>query len=202
MNILDIGKKILGLGLPLLGDGLIGPLGGILGSLVGHALGLGGKATPSQISAAIDADPQSAKIKLQELENQHAESMAKIAALQVQATQTGQTMRVEYGSSDPFVRHWRPMWGYVTAYAWAGEALAIVGGIAGGVTAALMGQTKAAQVVLGSMPIIIGSMAALWSIALAVLGVNIVQRSKDKALQSGHTPEPGLIASFLNKIVK
>ena len=202
MNILDIGKKIIGMGLPLLGTALGGPVGGLLGGLVGHALGLGGKPTPDQISSAIDADPAGAKLKLLQVQNEHAETMTRIEALQTQAQQTGQTMRVEYGSTDPFVRHWRPMWGYVSAYAWAAEALAIVGGITGGTIAALIGNAKAATVILGSMPMIIGSMAALWSIALAVLGVSITQRSKDKALQAGHPPTPGLFQTLVNKIGK
>jgi hypothetical protein len=202
MSIFNIVKKVVGMGLPALGTALGGPLGGVFGSLIGHALGLGSKPTSEQIGSAIDADPAGAKAKLLQIQNEHAEEMAQLSALQVQAQQTGQTMRVEYGSTDPFVRHWRPMWGYVSAYAWAGEALAIMGGIAGGTAAALMGHAKAAGLVLGSLPMIIGSMAALWAIALAVLGVSVVQRSKDKALQAGKEPQLGILGSLLKRIAK
>ena len=202
MNILDIGKKIIGMGLPLLGTALGGPVGGLLGGLVGHALGLGGKPTPDQIGSAIDADPEGSKAKLLQLQNEHAETMARIEALQTQAQQTGQTMRVEYGSSDPYVRRWRPTWGYVSAAAWAIEALAIVGVLIGGTIAALRGNGQTAQILLGAMPAILGAMSALWAIALAVLGVSITQRSKDKALQAGHLPTPGLLQTLINKIGK
>ena len=202
MNILDIGKKIIDMGLPLLGTALGGPIGGLLGGLVGHALGLGGNPTPDQIRSAIDADPAGAKSKLLQLQNEHAETMARIEALQVQAQQTGQTMRVEYGSTDPYVRRWRPTWGYVSAGAWAIEALAIVTGLVGGTVAALEGDTKTATAVLTAMPMIIGSMAALWSIALAVLGVSITQRTKDKAIQAGQTPEPGLVGAWIKRLSK
>ena len=109
-------------------------------------------------------------------------------------------MRVEYGSSDPYVRRWRPTWGYVSAAAWAIEALAIVAALIGGTVAALIGQATTAQVLLGAMPGIIGAMAALWSIALAVLGVSITQRSKDKALQLGKDPAPSMLDAVIRRI--
>ena len=170
MNIIDLGKKIIGMGLPLLGAALGGAPGGLLGSLIGHALGLGPKATPAQIGTAIDADPAGAKVKLAEVQNQHAETMARIEALQVQATQTGQTMRIEYGTSDPYVRRWRPTWGYVAAAAWGLEALAIVGVLVGATVAALMGMVKVSAGLLIGLPTVLYSMTGLWAIALAVLG--------------------------------
>lgn len=200
MNLLDIGKKIIGMGLPMLGTALGGPAGGIVGGLIGHALGIGDKPSAEQISQAIDGDPQAAKIKLQQVEADHAEAMARIQALQVQAQQTGQTMRVEYGSTDPYVRRWRPTWGYVSAGAWAFEALAIGAGLIGGTVAALTGHTSEAQILLAAMPAIIGAMAALWSIALAVLGVSVRARSRDKAVQAGQDPGPSLIDALIQRV--
>lgn len=190
MNLLDIGKKILGMGLPVLGTALGGPAGGMVAGLVSHALGLGGDTDPSKMAAAIDANPQQAKIVLQKLQDDHQEELAWISAQQAQAQQTGQTMRVEYGSTDPYVRRWRPTWGYVTAGAWALEALAIFTVAVIAAVMGLHGQVDQASKLLGALTSLMYALSALWTIALAVLGINIVQRSRDKQTQAGQKPGP------------
>lgn len=200
MNILDLGKKIASIGLPILGSLLGGPAGGMLGGLVSHALGLGGKVDPQAMMEKINANPAAAKLALQQLADDNQQAISELQALQTQAQQTGQTMRVEYGAGDPYVRRWRPTWGYVSSAAWAIEALAIVTGLVGGTVATLQGHGQMAKILLGAMPAIIGSMAALWSIALAVLGVSITQRSKDKQVQAGQVPAPGLLQALATRL--
>lgn len=196
MDLLDIGKKIVGMGLPILGGILGGPAGGIAASMIGHVLGLGSKPTAEQISAAIDQDPASAKLALQKLQDEHAEELAWIAAQQAQAAQTGQTMRVEYGSGDPYVRRWRPTWGYVTAGGWLLEALAVFVAVIGATVLTVEGDAGGGAKLLSGMTTLTYALSALWTIALAVLGVNIVQRSKDKQTQAGASAAPGLLSKL------
>lgn len=196
MNLIDIGKKIAEIGAPLLGTLLGGPAGGILGGLVSHALGGDGSPDPAKLSALIDQNPEHAKIVLQKLQNDNSEYLAELQALQTQATQTGQTMRVEYGSTDAYVRRWRPTWGYVSAGAWALEAMAIFAAVIIAAVIGLQGKVDVATKILSGVTTLVYALAALWSIALAVLGVNIVQRSKDKRSQTGQPSEPSLMAAL------
>jgi hypothetical protein len=186
MNWLSLGKKIATLGATVLGSAVGGPLGGIAGTLVGKLLGVDPKSGPRGIGDAIDAlGPDAAKIKLQQIENEHAEVLAQINALQVQTQQTNQTMRVEYGSADPYVRRWRPTWGYVSAAAWGLEALAIMVAVIMAAVLALRSNTAGEQALLGSVTSLVYALAGMWTVALAVLGINMVQRSKDKRTQMG-----------------
>ena len=71
------------------------------------------------------------------------------------------------------MRRWRPIWGYVTA-----GPNALLAGAAG----------------------LLGALAVQWSVALAVLGVNVAKRSEDKATQAGQTPAPGILGAIVNGI--
>ncbi len=202
MNWLDLGKKIATLGATVLGSAVGGPLGGIAGALVGKLLGVSPKNGAGGVSDALDAlGPDASKIKLQEIENAHAEVLTQINALQVQAQQTNQTMRVEYGSADAYVRRWRPTWGYVSAAAWAIEALAIMGAVIAAAVLALRSDSTGAQALLGAVTSLVYALAGLWTLALAVLGVNVVQRSRDKRTQMGAgAARKSEVATLIEKI--
>lgn len=201
MNWLSLGKKIATIGATVLGSAVGGPLGGIAGTLVGKLLGVDPKSGPRGVSDAIDAlGPDAAKIKLQQIENEHGEVLAQINALQVQAQQTNQTMRVEYGSADPYVRRWRPTWGYVSAGAWALEAIAIMAAVIIAAVLALRSNPAGAQALLGAVTSLVYALAGMWTLALAVLGINVVQRSKDKRTQIGAPAGKSEIASLIEKI--
>ncbi|WP_162136979.1 3TM-type holin [Magnetospirillum molischianum] len=90
------------------------------------------------------------------------------------------TMRAEGNSTDPWQRRWRPTWGFVTAGAWGVEALAIVGSVAGATAATLMGKAADAKILLDGVSNLISAMALAWTMALAVLGVQITARSQEK----------------------
>lgn len=111
MNWDDIGKTLLGLGLPTLGTALGGPLGGAAGKMIADALGT--SPTPAAVGAALSTDP-AVQQKLAETEAEWARTAAAIAnagAQQGQAINT--TMQAEIASGVSWW-HWRHLIGYAT----------------------------------------------------------------------------------------
>lgn len=76
MNWKDIGKQAIQMGAPILGGALGGPVGGAAGALIASVFGVGD--TPTEVSNAIKADPESA-IKLVELEQKHEQALRQMA---------------------------------------------------------------------------------------------------------------------------
>ena len=109
-------------------------------------------------------------------------------------------MRAETKSDDVFVRRWRPTWGYVTAFTWATQSIAIAAAIIWStfVTPEFAGE------ILGAITSLTGAMTAMWATALAVLGINIHSRSQDKKVEAATlgvplpTPRP-LLDRILNR---
>lgn len=94
--------------IPIIG-GIAGPLVGMAApnivSLIAQRLGAPADATPAQLSAKIDADPNGAKAALASLEEEHSFDLAS------QAQQVG-TNTTEAQSGSLFVAGWRPMIGW------------------------------------------------------------------------------------------
>lgn len=101
------------------------------------------------------------------------------------------TMRAEASSSDPYVRQWRPYWGYTAARVWMIEGLAIVGAVAGATACALLGRPDDAVALLSGLAQLMDALSESWSVALMVLGVAVYARTRDKKGASG-VPMPGL----------
>ncbi len=119
----DLGKTLLGLGLPTLGTALGGPLGGVAGKVLGEALGT--KPTPEAVSKAIVSDPV-AQQKMAEAEIEWAKTVAAFAqAASEQSVSINETMRTEIASGVSWW-HWRHLLGYVIGGWIAGVAVAFV----------------------------------------------------------------------------
>lgn len=71
MSLIDVGKKIVGLGAPLLGMALFGPGGEAFGSMIANELGAS-STKPEDILAKLSDDPATRE-KLIELQNKHQE---------------------------------------------------------------------------------------------------------------------------------
>jgi hypothetical protein len=109
--------KLIGLGLPVLGNALGGPLGGAVATIIANALGT--TVDPSSITTTIDRMPAEAAI--QRLKTAEAEYVATVQAqadvAKVTSAQIGETMRAELSADAAgwfgfFQRGWRP------AFAW------------------------------------------------------------------------------------
>lgn len=179
---------------PILG-GAIGPGGAAVGGLVASLFGV--ENDPDAINQALDADPKAA-IKLRELENEHKRELTK---LQLEATtahfgQINKTMRAEAESEDPYVRRWRPTFGYILA---ASFGLLIVA-VCVLLVSVPFADPKALAQAANMITALSGVLMTLFGLGLTVLGVNIDRRSKDKQVAAGQQPAAGLLGSLAQRL--
>lgn len=178
---------VVGQAAPVVGTLLGGPAGGAVGGLVASALGV--EAAPDKVKSAIEADPEAA-VKLRTLEREHAREMRRmtIEAETARLAEVNRTMRAEAASNDPYVRRWRPTWGYVAALTWAV--------MVGGVVYAIVATPEYAAELINAVT----ALTPLWGVALGVLGINVAKRSQDKQIAAGHGPPQGLLSAIAERI--
>lgn len=137
------------------------------GVLISGALGVPN--TPDDVAQALVSNPDAA-VKIKQIEDDHADNLAKIAQLseetelnaQVnQISQVNSTMQVEDKTR---VFSWRDFWGYVSGCAFA-FVVAIIGYLVG----VSVYYNHPEQ--LSAIPAIVGSFSVLFGIAATVLGV-------------------------------
>jgi hypothetical protein len=137
------------------------------GSLISGALGVPN--TPDDVSQAILTSPDAA-VKLKQIESDHGDHLAQIAA-QTEAAQlaaatstlqaVNQTMQTE-DKTRPF--SWRDYWGFISGTAFAVVVLAVIYLIWASIY-----YTK--PELLGQIPGVVGAFSVLFGIAATVLGV-------------------------------
>jgi hypothetical protein len=106
----DLVERIVGLGAPILGGALGGPLGAAAGKILADALGAA-QATPAAVGdvlAALEADPAAAAAATQRAESEWLAALAEVGKTQV--AEVGATQRAEIASGDPLQRWWRPLY--------------------------------------------------------------------------------------------
>ncbi|SES24512.1 Holin of 3TMs, for gene-transfer release [Vreelandella subterranea] len=180
-------------GAPLLGSLIGTPATGAAIGMIAKALGT--DANPESITQKLERDPE-ATAKLQNLENEHQQTLTRMVleAESVRLGEVNKTMRAEAASNDAFVRRWRPTYGYLTAAAWFIQMTGFTV-ILGVVAFRSPGELAA---VVGALGAVLSALLGLWSIALAVLGINVHKRSQDKQVAAGQAPKAG----FMDAIVK
>jgi len=121
-----IASKLIGLGLPILGTALLGPLGGTAAGLIVKALGLDANATPEAVNNALSGDATVAIQKLQTAQSEYvAMVQAEATVAGVQLKEVGETIRAELQSTmalggwvGKFLTFlqvsWRPVFAYET----------------------------------------------------------------------------------------
>jgi hypothetical protein len=187
-------KNAIGSSAPLIGGLIAGKSGEVVGRLLSSALGV--ENTPAAVEAELKSNPDAfLKMKKMELDNQielqrltfmHAELESeekKIAIINRNAT-----MQAEIASNDPFVRRWRPTFGYSVCLAW----VMLFFGVA---FVMIFNPSQASKVVSAVV-----ALTPLFGIALTVLGVGIHKRSQDKQISAGLSPK-GIIGG-IQSIVK
>lgn len=186
MNWSDVGNLV-AKAAPLLGTALLGPAGGVAGALIASIFG--GEPTPDAVAAAIQADPQ-ALLKLRELELTHATELQRmtIQAETARLTEVNATIRTEVVSDDAYVRRMRSTFGYIVCFTLAIESLLIC-------IVVLWLPDRIADMML-----LIESFGTVQMTALAVLGVYVNLRSKEKMIDAGHPPGDSLIGAIATRI--
>jgi hypothetical protein len=106
----SLAARVIGLGAPILGGALGGPLGAAAGRILADALGAG-EPTPASVNAVLverSVDPASAAEAAQKAESEWLAALAEIGRAQV--SEVGETQRAEIGSGDLLQRWWRPVY--------------------------------------------------------------------------------------------
>ena len=153
--------------------------------VIGVAKSVTGKDNGEDALAAIKADPALA-LQLQQSWMAH-----ELAMVQEDTKQLGEinaTIRAEAASSDKYVSRWRPTFGYAMAATWTAQM--------GAVSWVIIAEPTQAPAIINAMV----NTAPIWGIALAVLGVSVASRTKDKAVAAGNPPAPGLMAGIAQRL--
>ena len=163
--------------LPILGTALGGPAGGIAGGILSKLLGV--EENPDDVLEKLKQDPEAIlKYKLSELECNKEILIACQQAEENKLRIVNETMRNESNSQDAFVRRWRPFYGYAVAISWAVQMMGFT------FMFVYVGIKSPEQLptLVQNFALLSGSLITLWGIALAVLGVSVHKRSKDKQI--------------------
>lgn len=171
-------RRLAGSGLPMLGQALAGPAGGVVANMIAGRLGLETE-DPAMIEQAIAANPgRIADLQELQIEKRHElEIFAQQAATQA-VSQVNETMRIEARAEDPWSRRWRPFWGFVSAVAFG---VAILGVLVLAFSAAWSGEWGA----LGAIPPIVNALMILFGIPGAILGITAHHRGRMQRVQAG-----------------
>ena len=110
------------------------------------------------------------------------------------------TIQKEVNSGDAFVRRWRPFFGYCVALSWIVQMTGIT------FIFCYIAIAEPTQLVglVAQLALLAGALSALWGLALAVLGLSVHQRSKDKCntnkAELKLTAETNLVKSIKAKV--
>jgi hypothetical protein len=187
----DLAKQVIGLGAPVLGTALGGPLGGLAGKILADALGATAP-TPAAVSDAIakaQADPSAAAQAADAARAAEANWLAALAeAGKAEVAEVGQTMRAEAASGDPLQRWWRPLYALeLTLLECPGFAVVLGHGLWNGKVEIINGLANLSGLIMTYMAARFG-----------VLGVYVSGRSREK--QAALTGEA--VPSVLGQVVK
>lgn len=184
----DIAKQVIGLGAPILGTALGGPLGGAAGRILAEAVGAT-DVTPEAVGKALATGGAG---QIVQAENTWAEAVrAEADAVRGSVAETQATIRAELGSEDMLQRLWRPLyaleltlecgalWTVLVHEFWTGDMTAIN---------ALIGAT--------------GLLVSYWGFRFGVLGVYMSGRTREKVCAATGRNDPGLLGKLVKAVAK
>jgi hypothetical protein len=132
------------------------------------------------VLAKVDEAMKAGQISTAQIEaaNRHIEEMARMQSEEYRAAlaEVNATLRAESSSADAYVRRMRPTFGYMMAFTWAAQMMAIA--------YVIVFNTEKAGVVIGAM----NSLSMIWTVGLSVLGVYVYKRSEEKRSTEGREP--------------
>jgi hypothetical protein len=189
MNWNDLSKTVIGLGAPILGTALGGPLGGAAGKLLADALGAA--PTPDAVQTAIakrSADSAFAAEAAQKAEAEWAKAVAEIGKAQL--SETGATMRAEAASGDVLQRWWRPLYALeLSLVECPAFALTLLHALWTGHAAGINGFATLS-----------GLLMTYFGARFGVLGVYVTGRTREKQAAATGEAMPGLIGEVVKAV--
>jgi hypothetical protein len=188
----DIAKTVIGLGAPVLGSALGGPLGGAAGKFLADALGAA-TATPEAVHAAIAERGADLRVAAEAARKAESEWLAALAEVgKAQVAEVAETQRAEIASEDRLQRWWRPLYALELAM----------------VECPAFALTLLRALWLGHEPGING-FASLTALLMAyfgarfgVLGVYVTGRSREKQASLTGEAVPGVVGQIAKALVK
>lgn len=162
--------------------------------VAGVAKSITGQSDPQSAVDAIHQDPEQAR-KFQEAMGELEVQMERERTKKL--TQINQTMRTEYKESG-WKSGWRPFFGYMFATAYG----VLFFGIIALIGYAMSESVGAAVELTGAIGGMISSFTPLLGIGLAVLGVQIRERGKDKRLAAGAKDTEGTLGKIMKAFGK
>jgi hypothetical protein len=188
MNWSDLVRTVIGLGAPVLGQALGGPLGAAAGKILAEALGAN-EPTPAAVQEAIEsADPSVAATAAAKAEAEWAEALAQIGQSQVE--QVGLTQRAELVSGDPLQRWWRPIYALeLSLVECPAFALTLLHALWTGHEAGINGFANLSALLM-----------TYFAARFGVLGVYVSSRSREKQCLATGQAAPGLVAQVARAV--
>jgi hypothetical protein len=189
LNWADLAGRVIGLGAPILGGALGGPLGAAAGQILAGALGAA-EPTPTAVNAALEQvrDPNAAIAGARQAETEWLAALAEIGKAQV--TEVGMTQRAEIASDDPLQRWWRPLYALELSFVECPAfAFTLLHALWIGHDAGINGFANLSALFM-----------AYFGARFGILGIYVSGRSKEK--QAGATGElpPSLIGEWLKAV--
>lgn len=199
--VIELIQKIIGLGLPVLGTALGGPLGGAVASIIAKNIGAPDP-SPETIKATLST--KSEDVQIQQLKSAEAEYVAAVQASaqlgQVQITQIAETIRAEItaagllvglpGKAVQFMAlSWRPLFAYETL-----------------LECSIMGLITAHELWTGDMTTVNammqfqGFLTWYFGMKFSLLGVYSLGRSVEK-VNDATQPAPSLVKDVIDKVL-
>ena len=192
MDWTTVAAKVIGLGAPMLGNALGGPLGGLAGKVLADAFGAAA-ATPDAVHAAIT--DKAADLKLAAAAAQKAESewMAALAEIgKAQVGEIGATMRAEAGSEDVLQRWWRPLYALeLSLLECPAFAVTLLHAVWNGHDAGINGLANLS-----------GLLMTYFGARFGVLGVYVSGRTREKKTAMTGEDAPSIVGAVLKAVVK
>jgi hypothetical protein len=188
----DIAGKVIGLGAPLLGEALGGPLGGAAGRVLAEALGA--DPSPAAVNDALSkTDPVAAAVAASAARAAQANWLAALAETgKEEVAQVGQTMRAEIVSEDPLQRRWRPLYALeLTLFECPGFGVVLFHALWNGKPEIINGLVNLSGLVMAYMAARFG-----------FHGVYVSGRSREKQAMATGEAAPSLIGAVVKAVAK
>jgi hypothetical protein len=188
----DLAEQVIGLGAPILGNALGGPLGGLAGKILADAVGAKAP-TPAAVNDALAQANPAAPPVADAARAAEANWLSALAeAGKVQLEEVGQTMRTEAVSSNRLQRSWRPLYALeLTLLECPGFALVLGHGLWDGNVDIINGLANLSGLIMTYMAARFG-----------VLGVYVSGRSKEKQAALTGEAVPSIVEQVVKAITK
>jgi hypothetical protein len=186
----DLAGKVIGLGAPILGGALGGPLGAAAGKILADALGAA-EPTPAAVGAVLPGpgvDPNAAAAAAQQAESEWLAALAGIGKAQV--AEVGATQRAEIASGDWIQRCWRPLYALeLSLLECPGFAFTLLHELWVGHEAGISGFANLSALLM-----------TYFSARFGVLGVYVTGRTREKTASATGDLPPTLIDQLIKAV--